>query len=75
LIRSSGSAITVTVPDVLGIGDRVDFLQDGAGQITFAASGITLLGKGGKSKTAAQYSAVTLLKVAASSYRLIGDLG
>jgi hypothetical protein len=75
LIRSTGSAITVTIPDVLAIGDRVDFLQDGAGQITFTASGITLIGKGSKSKTAAQYSAVTLLKVAATNYRLIGDLG
>jgi hypothetical protein len=26
-------------------------------------------------KTAAQYSGVTLVKVAASQYRLIGDLG
>jgi hypothetical protein len=63
------------VTDVLNIGDRIDFLQDGAGQITFAASGVTLSAKGGKLKTAEQYSAVTLLKVAATSYRLIGDLG
>jgi hypothetical protein len=60
---------------VLDIGDRIDFLQDGAGQITFAVSGVTLQSKGGKLKTAEQYSAVTLVKVAASQYRLIGDLG
>jgi hypothetical protein len=75
LIRSTGSAITVTIPDVLAIGDRVDFLQDGAGQITFTASGVTLQAKGGKLKTAAQYSGATIIKVASSQYRLIGDLG
>ena len=75
LIRSTGSAITVTVSDVLAIGERIDFLQDGAGQITFSASGVTLSSKGGKLKTAEQFSAVTLVKVAASNYRLIGDLG
>lgn len=74
-IRSTGGAITVTVTDVLNTGDRIDFIQDGTGQITFAASGVTLQSKGGKLKTAAQYSAVTLIKVAASQYRLIGDLG
>jgi hypothetical protein len=75
LIRSTGSAITITVPDVLAIGERIDFLQDGAGQITFSASGVTLSSKGGSLVTAEQYSAVTLVKVAASQYRLIGDLG
>jgi hypothetical protein len=75
LIRSTGSAITITVPDVLNVGDRVDFLQDGAGQITFSASGVTIQSKGGALLTAEQYSAVTLVCVAAGQYRLIGDLG
>jgi hypothetical protein len=59
----------------LAIGERIDFLQDGAGQVTFTASSVTIQSKGGKLKTAAQYSGVTLVKVAASQYRLIGDLG
>jgi hypothetical protein len=75
LIRSTGSAITITVTDVLNVGDRVDFLQDGAGQVTFSASGVTIQSKGGALLTAEQYSAVTLVKVAAGQYRLIGDLG
>jgi hypothetical protein len=74
-IRSTNAAINVTVSDVLLIGERVDFIQDGAGQITFVASGVTIQSKGGKLKTAAQYSGATLIKVAASQYRLIGDLG
>ena len=75
-IRSTGSAITVTVDNVLSVGQRVDFLQDGSGQITFAAgSGVTLQSKGSKLKTAAQYSAASVLCVASGQYRLIGDLG
>jgi hypothetical protein len=75
LIRSTGSAITITVPEVLATGDRVDFIQDGAGQITFSGSGITLQSKGGALLTAEQYSAATIVKVATGQYRLIGDLG
>jgi hypothetical protein len=75
LIRSTGSAITITVPNVLAVGERVDVLQDGAGQVTFTASGVTLASKGSKTKTAGQYSAVTLMCVASGVVRLIGDLG
>jgi hypothetical protein len=75
LIRSTGSAITITVPNVLAVGERVDVLQDGAGQVTFTASGVTLTSKGSKTKTAGQYSAVTVMCVASGAYRLIGDLG
>jgi hypothetical protein len=63
------------VPEVLATGDRVDFIQDGAGQITFSGSGITLQSKGGALLTAEQYSAATIVKVATGQYRLIGDLG
>lgn len=76
LIVSTGSAVTVTIANVLSVGQRIDFLQDGSGQITFAAgSGVTLQSKGSKLKTAAQESAVTIVCVASGQYRLIGDLG
>jgi hypothetical protein len=75
LIRSTGSAITITVPNVLAVGERVDVLQDGTGQVTFTASGVTLASKASKTKTAGQYSAVTLMCVASGVVRLIGDLG
>jgi hypothetical protein len=67
--------MTITVTDVLDVGDRIDFLQDGTGQITFTASGVTLSSKDAKLKTAKQYSAATVIKVASGQYRLIGDLG
>jgi hypothetical protein len=75
-VVSTGSAITVTVANVLSVGQRIDFFQDGAGQITFAAgAGVTLQSKGSKLKTAAQESAASIVCVASGQYRLIGDLG
>jgi hypothetical protein len=73
-IRSTGSAITITVPDVLANGDSVNFIQAGAGQITFAGSGVTINSKSGNLKTAAQFSGATITKVG-GAYYLIGDLG
>jgi hypothetical protein len=75
-VVSTGSAVTVTIANVLTAGQRVDFIQDGSGQITFAAgAGVTLQSKGSKLKTAAQESAASVVCVASGQYRLIGDLG
>lgn len=74
LIRSTNAAITITVPDVLSNGQRIDFLQAGTGQITFAGSGITINSADAKLKTAKQYAAATVLK-AGGAYYLIGNLG
>jgi hypothetical protein len=75
-INSTGSAITITVGNNLTAGQRIDFVQTGSGQITFAAgSGVTLNSKGAKLKTAAQYSGATVLCLASGSYLLVGDLG
>lgn len=75
-INSTGSAITVTVSNTLTAGQRIDFVQTGSGQITFAAgSGVTLNSKGAKLKTAGQYSGATVLCLASGSYLLVGDLG
>ena len=72
-IRSTGSAITVTVTDVLANGESVNFIQAGAGQITFLGSGVTINSKSGFLKTAAQFSGATLTKVG-GAYYLVGDL-
>jgi hypothetical protein len=75
-INSTGSAITITIDNNLSAAQRIDFVQTGSGQITFAAgSGVTLNSKGGKLKTAGQYSAATVLCLASGSYLLVGDLG
>lgn len=76
VIRSTGSAITITIANVLTPGQRIDFYQAGTGQITFAAgSGVTIQSKGGNLKTSGQYAAATILCVASGIYALIGDLG
>lgn len=73
-IRSTGSAITITVPDVLADGESVNFIQAGAGQVTFAGSGVTINSADAKLKTNKQYSGATITKLG-GAYYLVGDLG
>jgi hypothetical protein len=71
----NSAAITITV-EGLAAGQQVDFLQNVADQITFAAgAGITLNGADGNLKTAAQYSPAGVKCVATDTYVLLGDLG
>lgn len=75
-IRSTGSAITITIDDVLTTqGDRIDFIQAGAGQITFAAgAGVTLSSTAGLLLTAEQYAAASVVFGGSGVYYLIGNL-
>jgi hypothetical protein len=73
-IRSTGSAITITVTDVLANGESVNFIQAGAGQITFSGLGVTINSVDGKLKTNKQYSGATITKLG-GAYYLVGDLG
>jgi hypothetical protein len=76
LIRSTGSAITITIDNVLTAGQRIDFAQYGSGQVTFAAgSGVTLNSADGNLKTAKQYAGATVECVASGVYWLVGNLG
>lgn len=75
-IRSTGSAITITINNVLSVGESVQFIQAGPGQITFAAgSGVTLSSADGNLKTAKQYAGATVVCGASGVYYLIGNLG
>jgi hypothetical protein len=71
--------ITGTAPNQtvnLSVGQQVDFLQNVAGQITFAAgAGMTLNSKGGNLLTAEQYSPAGVKCVATNTYVLVGGLG
>ena len=76
---TAASAVTVVVPDVFGIGDRVDIIRDGAGTVSITAgTGVTTWAGAGTAGTAksfamgTQYSAASVIKVAANSYRVIG---
>ena len=71
----NSAAITITV-EGLAVGKQVDFLQNVAGQITFAAgAGMTLNSKGGNLLTLEQYSVAGVKCVAIDTYVLAGDLG
>lgn len=75
---NNGAAITLTIPTdanvPLPVNGFIDCIQIGAGQVTVApAGGVTLNGTPGLLFTD-QYSAVSLLKVAANSWIAIGRL-
>lgn len=72
---TSASAVTITVNTGLGARERIDFIQDGAGQISFTpGAGVTLQSPSNKRKTKERYSAATLVSLDGTNYRLIGDL-
>jgi hypothetical protein len=75
------AAVTVTVPDVFNVGDRIDLIRDAAGTVIIAAgTGVTSWAGAGTAGTAVtfkidqQYNAATVQKVAANSYRVIGKI-
>lgn len=72
---NNASGTTVTIDDEIAVGERIDFVQKGAGAITFAAgAGVTLNSKDSLLSTAAQYAAATVIKEATNTYYLIGNL-
>jgi hypothetical protein len=76
----SASAQTVTIGTATAFqaGERVDILRDGAGTVTITRDGtVTSLFGRGTAGTAyritSQYDAVSVICVAANSYRIIGN--
>jgi hypothetical protein len=57
----------------LAVGQRIDLLRLGAGEVTVVASSATVNGTPGL-RLRAQYSAATVLCVGADSYVLVGDV-
>lgn len=75
---TNAAAISLTVPTdasvVLPVGSRVDIVQGGAGQVTVVApSGVTVNSSAGL-KLRAQWSGATLIKTAANTWILMGDI-
>lgn len=75
------AAATITVDDVLSVGDRVDIWRDAAGTVYMVAgSGVTSWAGAGTSGTSTafyidqQYNAATVQKVAANTYRVVGKI-
>jgi hypothetical protein len=71
---NNAAAVTVTVPASLGAGFSCSLIQIGVGQVTVTpAATVTINAPGAVNKTAARYSAVTLLAIAANGFILSGD--
>jgi hypothetical protein len=81
LVAGGTAAFTITVPDILGINERIDIVRDSSGTVSIAAgTGVTTWAGAGTAGTAVsfkidqQYNGATVLKVAANSYRVIGKI-
>jgi hypothetical protein len=75
----SATPTTITIPPQSAVPwkswTRMDFVQYGAGQVTFApGAGVTLNATGGKRKTTGPLSAVSLIQINPDEWLLIGDL-
>lgn len=77
LTFTNGSAVTATIPansaTPFPIGTEIDVYQGGAGQVTIAITSDTLRAVP-TAKLRVQYSAARLIKVAATTWVLAGDL-
>jgi hypothetical protein len=76
---SNASAITVTLPpSTYAVGEQINFVQTGAGQVTFAqGSGVTIVSAGASAsapKIAKQYAAVTAIVTASNTFLIIGGI-
>lgn len=76
---TASTAVAVTAPAdsavAFAVGTQLLLLQSGTGQLTVSAgAGATLQSSGGKTKSAAQHSILTLLKIAANTWVLGGDI-
>ncbi len=71
----SASNTTVTVPNILSDGDRIDILRKHlTGEVTITAgAGVTVYGTPGL-KLRSQWSGATLVKLAANTWVVMGDL-
>ena len=70
------AAITITVDDVLAVGETINFIQNvDAAPITFApGAGVTLNSKAAALLTGGQFAGASITKKATNSYYLVGDL-
>ena len=71
---SNAAAVTVTVPNdaSIPVGFIVHLYQEGAGQVTASASGVTIR-SGIGNKTRVQYASISLTKVSSTQWNLVGD--
>jgi hypothetical protein len=81
LIANGTAAYTITVPDVLSLGGRLDIVRNSSGTVTIAAgTGVTDWAGAGTAGTAVtfkmdqQYNAATVFKTGSGQYRVVGKI-
>ena len=73
VVLNNPSAVTVTVPSGLGAGFNCSFVQKGAGQVSFSASGTTINNRQSHTKINAQYGVASIVAYADNVFVLAGD--
>ena len=73
VVLNNASAVTVTVPSGLGAGFNCSFIQKGAGQVSFSASGTTINNRQSHTKINGQYGVASIVAYAADTFVLAGD--
>jgi hypothetical protein len=73
---TGGTSITITIPNSLPNGFNCTVVQMGAGQITFARSPLTptIINRTGFTKTASQYSVVSILHLGSNNILVTGEM-
>jgi len=74
VVINSTSNTTVTVDNILSIGDRIDILRENTGEVTFTAGSGVVLNSTPGLKLRDRWSSATIVKLAANSWVVIGDL-
>jgi hypothetical protein len=72
---TSGSAVTITCAAGLGAGFNVTIIQGGAGKVTVAAGGQTLVSYSSLFSTMGQYAVISLIAPVANTFVAAGNLG
>jgi len=73
VVMDKATAVTVTVPSGLGAGFNCSFVQKGAGQVSFSASGTTINNRQSHTKINDQYGVASIVAYAADTFVLAGD--
>lgn len=78
---SGTAAVTITVPDLFAVGDRIDIWRNAGGTVTIAAgTGVTSWAGAGTAGTAVTfkidqtYNAATVQKLDTGTYRVVGKI-
>jgi hypothetical protein len=72
---TSASAVTITCAASLGAGFNVTIIQGGAGKVTVAAGGQTLVSYSSLFSTMGQYAVISLIAPVADTFIAAGNLG